>query len=79
MNIATTSSDDRHGDLSADEHRASPAPPAAGRDAVARLHHGGEIGARRLDRRHEAEDHGARDRDDEAEDAARADPSGTPA
>ena len=58
---------DGHGDLSADEHGASPAAPPARPDAVAGFHHGGQIRTRRLNRRHEAEDHRAGHGDDEAD------------
>ena len=58
---------DGHGDLSTHEHGASPAAPPARRDAVAGFHHGGQIRTRRLNRRHEAEDHRAGHGDDEAD------------
>ena len=58
---------DRNRDLSGHEQRPAPTAPAAGRDAVAGFHDRRQIGTRRLDRRYEAEEHGARDRDDEAE------------
>ena len=57
----------RHGNLAADQQRPPPAPAPARRDAVACLHHGHQIRARRVNRRHEAEEHGADDGDDEAE------------
>src|SRR5437763_12988849 len=58
---------DGHGDLSADEHGASPAAPPARPDAVAGFHHAGQIRTRRLNRRHEPEDHRAGHGDGEAD------------
>ena len=58
----------RRGHLRDDENRASPAAPASRRDDVAGLDDGGEVRARRLNRRHQPEDDGAHHRDDEAED-----------
>ena len=56
-----------HRDLAANEHRASPAAPTSGCDGVAGFHDAGQIGTRRVNRRHESEDDRARRRDSEAQ------------
>src|SRR5262249_28312118 len=58
----------RDSDLTADEKNTSPAAPASRSDAVAGLHNRRQIRPRGVKRRSEAEEQGARKRDQQAED-----------